>query len=66
MTRDYESIINDNEQQEWNGEERRQGHRRSGSDRREMLRFEPEKDDRRRGKDRRKERQSGWDSGTTI
>lgn len=33
--------------------ERRQGH-----DRREMIRFEPDKEDRRSGKDRRK--QGGW------
>jgi hypothetical protein len=31
-----------------------------------MIRFELDKEDRRKGKDRRKERRSGWDSGTTI
>ena len=36
-------------------EERRQGH-----DRREMIRFELDKDDRRSGKDRRK--RTGWDN----
>lgn len=66
MTRDYESMITNESDHAWNGEERRQQHRRSGSDRRDMIRFEPDKDDRRDGGDRRKERQSGWDSGTTI
>lgn len=67
MTRDYESIINQNDdEQAWNGEERRKEHRRSGFERRDMIRFEPDKEDRRTGKERRKARQSGWDSGTTI
>ena len=66
MARDYESMMNDEAEPVWNGEERRQEHRRSGSDRRDMIRFEPDKDDRRSGDERRKERHSGWDSGTTI
>ena len=37
---------------------RKRGERREGQDRREMIRFEPDKDDRRSGKDRRK--QDGW------
>ena len=42
------------------GTERRRGNeRRKTSDRREEIRFEPEKDDRRSGKDRRKH--GGWD-----
>lgn len=40
-------------------ERRKHGDRRQGQDRREMIRFEPGKDDRRAGKDRRK--QTGWD-----
>lgn len=45
----------------YRGPERRKGgDRRLGNDRREMVRFEPEKQDRRSGKDRR--RQSGWDT----
>ncbi len=66
MTRDYESMINDATGQAWNGEERRREHRRSGEDRRDMIRFEPDKEDRRSSGERRKERHSGWDSGTTI
>lgn len=52
--------------QEWQQEERRKEHRRSGEDRRDMIRFELDKDDRRSGSDRRKDRRSGWDSGTTV
>ena len=41
------------------GPERRRGEeRRVGHDRRDLIRFEPDKDDRRSGKDRRK--QDGW------
>ena len=44
----------------YKGPERRKGQdRRQGSERREEIRFEPAKDDRRGGKDRRK--QTGWD-----
>jgi hypothetical protein len=46
--------------------ERRKEQRRQSTDRREMLRFELEKEDRRSGKDRRQDFQSGWDGGTTI
>ena len=39
----------------YRGPERRKNvERRKGEDRREMIRFEPDKDDRRSGKDRRK------------
>ena len=38
----------------YRGPERRKGERRVGHDRREEIRFEPDKDDRRSGKDRRK------------
>ena len=38
----------------WRGPERRKGERRINGDRREEIRFEPQKDDRRSGKDRRK------------
>ena len=45
----------------YRGPERRKGdERRQGHDRRDMIRFEPEKDDRRSGKDRRK--RTGWDN----
>lgn len=45
----------------YKGPERRKvADRRQGHDRREMIRFEPDKDDRRAGKDRRK--RSGWDT----
>jgi hypothetical protein len=44
----------------WRGKERRSGReRRIGSDRREEIRFEPGKDDRRGGRDRR--HHHGWD-----
>jgi len=66
MTRDYESMINAQAEQTWDGQERRKAHRRSGEDPRQLIRFEPDKSDRRSGKDRRQARQSGWDSGTTI
>lgn len=66
MTRDYDSIVNENDQPQWNGEERRKEVRRSGVDPRREIRFEPDKSDRRSGKDRRKDNKSGWDSGTTI
>ncbi|WP_438971371.1 hypothetical protein [Methylophaga sp.] len=59
----------DKDNNEWQGSgqsERREEHRRKGEDRRDMIRFEPDKDDRRQGKDRRKDKNSGWDSGTTI
>lgn len=45
----------------YKGPERRKvADRRQGNERREMIRFEPDKDDRRSGKDRRK--RSGWDT----
>jgi hypothetical protein len=40
-------------------DQRKAPERRTTSDRREEIRFEPQKDDRRKGKDRRK--QGGWD-----
>jgi hypothetical protein len=44
----------------YKGPERRKGKdRRQGQERREEIRFEPAKDDRHSGKDRRK--QTGWD-----
>ena len=44
----------------YRGTERRRGNdRRKTSDRRDEIRFEPQKDDRRSGKDRR--RHGGWD-----
>jgi len=47
----------------YNGPERRSGkERRQNHDRREMIRFEPDKGDRRSGKDRRKMK-SVWDDG---
>lgn len=67
MTRDYDAIVNENNAEGvWNGEERRQSHRRSGYDRRDMIRFEPDKQDRRSGHDRRDDQANGWESGTTI
>jgi hypothetical protein len=50
-----------NDSAPYRGPERRKGdERRQGHDRRDMIRFEPEKDDRRSGKDRRK--RTGWDN----
>jgi hypothetical protein len=63
MTQDYDLEHNG---QAWNGKERRREQRREGHDRRDMIRFEPEKDDRRTGQERRKNTKSGWDSGTSI
>jgi hypothetical protein len=49
---------------EYRGPERRKNvERRQGEDRREMIRFEPDKEDRRSGKDRRKA--PGWDTRTS-
>jgi len=46
------------------GPERRKNvERRQNQDRREMIRFEPDKEDRRSGKDRRK--QDGWGKNLT-
>lgn len=45
----------------YSGPERRKGQRRSGKDRREMVRFEPEKTPRRSGKDRRVSNQDIWE-----
>jgi hypothetical protein len=45
---------------DYRGPNRRKGEdRRKNTDRRDEIRFEPQKDDRRSGKDRRK--QGGWD-----
>ncbi|EHQ53092.1 hypothetical protein ECTPHS_10406 [Ectothiorhodospira sp. PHS-1] len=44
----------------YTGPERRKGERRKLPDRREMIRFELEKEPRRSGKDRRKSRQDLW------
>jgi len=38
----------------YNGQERREGERRKSKDRRDMMRFEPSKEPRRSGNDRRK------------
>ena len=47
----------------YSGPERRNEHRRKGGDRRQDIRFEPEKDDRRSGKDRRR---GVWDGKYTV
>lgn len=44
----------------WNGIERRQQQRRQMADRRQTIRFEPEKHDRRRTHGRRKGERGGW------
>ncbi|GGO79468.1 hypothetical protein GCM10011348_13800 [Marinobacterium nitratireducens] len=50
---------------EWSGIERRSGEdRRKQPDRREDIRFEPGKKDRRKNKGRRKEDQDPWSKGT--
>lgn len=46
--------------------DRRQQERRQGGDRREMIRFEPDKTDRRRGRDRRQQGHDGWGQGEPI
>ncbi|MFC6669057.1 hypothetical protein [Marinobacterium aestuariivivens] len=53
------------EEQEWNGIERRSGKdRRQNPDRREEVRFEPGKPGRRKNKGRRKEDGDPWSKGT--
>jgi len=42
------------DEKEYNDIERRKGERRKNNDRRDMMRFEPTKEPRRSGKDRRK------------
>ncbi|NVK44479.1 MAG: hypothetical protein HWE39_24890 [Oceanospirillaceae bacterium] len=50
---------------EWNGIERRSGEdRRKAPDRRQDIRFEPGKPDRRKNKGRRKEDGDPWSKGT--
>lgn len=50
----------------YRGPERRKGkERRVSSDRRDEIRFELDKDDRRSGKDRRRN-QGGWGSSSTL
>jgi len=46
---------------DYNGPERRLDSRRKSVDRRDMIRFEPEKDPRRSGNDRRKTGSDQWD-----
>jgi len=63
---DYLEREQERNRQKYQGvRDRRKAHRRSGNDRRDMIRFEPEKKDRRSGVDRRKGNRSGWDSGTS-
>lgn len=45
----------------YNGPERRLEQRRQGHDRRQAIRFEPDKEPRRSGKDRRTHGKSIWD-----
>lgn len=49
------------EDEPYTGPERRKAQRRKSVDRRESVRFEPEKDPRRSGKDRRSSKQDLWD-----
>lgn len=57
--------MSDEQEKEWNGIERRSGKdRRQLHDRREEVRFEPGKPDRRKNKGRRKEDQDPWSKGT--
>ena len=50
------------EGKDYNGPERRSGKdRRINNDRRDMIRFEPDKDDRRSGKDRRQVKGDMWE-----
>lgn len=46
--------------------ERRQSERRQGDDRRDMIRFEPDKTDRRSGHDRRQHDHDNWGRGKPI
>ena len=50
------------ESEDYTGPERRSGKdRRVNQDRRDMIRFEPDKDDRRKHKERRKSSQDTWE-----
>ena len=49
------------EDEPYTGPERRKGQRRETVDRRENLRYEPEKEPRRSGKDRRRSTHDLWD-----
>lgn len=46
---------------DYSGPERRHNHRRKAEDRRDMIRFEPDKTPRRIGGDRRKEKNDQWE-----
>lgn len=50
----------DPEDKTYKGPERRHGERRSGHDRRELIRFEPDKEDRRSHIDRRESKRDIW------
>ena len=52
-----------NKDQPYTGPDRRKEHRRKGGDRRSEVRYEPDKDDRRSGHDRRK---GVWDGKYTV
>lgn len=53
------------EDEPYSGPERRKTQRRKSVDRRESVRFEPDKDPRRTGKDRRSSKQDLWDRRDT-
>ncbi len=58
-------MASDNDNKEWNGIERRSGEdRRKQRDRREDIRFEPGKPDRRKNKGRRKGDADPWSKGS--
>ena len=59
-----EVMMFEDKPQPYRGPDRRRiGDRRNTNDRRDEIRFEPQKDDRRSGKDRR--RHGGWDDSLT-
>ena len=59
--KDHDLMKENNHWHHTGNEDRRKGERRSGQDRRDMIRFEPDKDDRRKGRDRRGDKDNWGD-----
>jgi hypothetical protein len=64
--KDHEWMKEENNRHRTGEEERRKGPRRTGDDRRDMIRFEPDKADRRTRKDRRGSKDNWGDNDKPI
>ncbi|MCX4187835.1 hypothetical protein [Methylophaga sp. OBS4] len=64
--KDHEWVKEEAHKHRTGEEERRKGPRRSGDDRRDMIRFEPDKDDRRTKADRRGSKDNWGDNDKPI